>query len=306
MLELTDRLRHDIGGNFARESIPYCILLPEEGLLVLVYAWVNGADLGGYAVSVFDTGPAPAYFQRVDGVPAEGQNFEHFHVGGVQVEVGPDFGSAHVRYEDDELGVDVEFTAIHDAFDYASNRSGCPPYQATNRYEQGGHFKGSIRWRGRTIQVDGPGHRDHSWGRRDWDAIQHYKWLAVAGEDRAANLMVAQVEGETIYNGYVFVDGQLSPIVSATVDTTYGTGWFQEHLTAVMLDEAGRSTTMQFPHRFASARWDVSPTFTFTDGCFTGTLAGGPVSAYIQYAWPKAYLKHLLTRDEVQLVAEAR
>ena len=103
------------------------------------------------------------------------------------------------------------FTGLHDAFDYASNQAGCPPYQATNRYEQGGHFRGTMNWRGRTIQIDGPGHRDHSWGRRDWDAIHHYKWLAVAGPDRASNLMIALVEGETIYNGYVFVDGKHRP-----------------------------------------------------------------------------------------------
>lgn len=299
MLEITDRLRHAIGGNFARESIPYCILLPEEGLLALVYSWVDGQDRGGYAVSVFDEGPEPAHMRRVDGIAAQGMDFDAWDLGGVHVAVGPDFGSAHVRYEDDECSIDVEFTGLHDAFDYGSNRAGCPPYQATNRYEQGGRFRGTMRWRGRTIDIDGPGHRDHSWGRRDWDAIHHYKWLAVAGEDRAANLMVALVEGETIYNGYVFVDGVLSPIVSATVDTTYGEGVFQEQLTAVMQDEAGRTTTMDFPERFASARWPVSPTMTFTDGCFKGTLEGGPVSAYIQYAWPKAYLDHMLEHDRV-------
>jgi hypothetical protein len=297
MLQIPDRLRHGIGGNFARESIPYCILLPHERMLVLIYSWVDGQDQGGYAVAIFEDGPEPAYLQRVDGIPAHGMDFNSWDLGGVHVAVGPDFGSAHVRYNDESCSVDVEFKALHNAFDYASNQAGCPPYQATNRYEQGGWFRGTMRWRGRTIDIDGPGHRDHSWGRRDWDAIHHYKWLAVAGEDRAANLMVALVEGETIYNGYVFVDGTLSPIVTATVETKYGDGFVQNQLTALMRDETGRSTTMDFPSRFASARWDVSPTFTFTDGCFTGTLEGGPVSAYIQYAWPKAYLGHLLNRD---------
>lgn len=299
MLKVEDRLRHQITGTFARESIAYCVIVPEEGLLALLYSWVDAQSRAGYAVAIFEEGPEPALFRPAEGLLAEGLDFDRWDVGRLRVRVGPDFRSATAEYADDDVALDIEFTALHDAFDYAQNAGGCPPYQATNRYEQGGIITGTLRWKGRDITLNGPGHRDHSWGRRDWDAVHHYKWLAVAGEDCAANVMVALVEGETLYNGYVFRDGLLSPVVSAAVDTRYGEGFLQERLTATVLDEADRTTVIDFPHRFASARWDVSPTFTFADGCFTGTLDGLPVRAYIQYAWPIAYLNHLVNRDRV-------
>lgn len=75
--------------------------------------------------------------------------------------------------------------------------------------------------------------------------------------------------GGDLYNGYVYRDGVLAGVVSATVDTTYDENFLQERLTTV-LDDAERSTIIDFPDRFATASWDVSPTFTFRDGCFTG------------------------------------
>ena len=106
--------------------------------------------------------------------------------------------------------------------------------------------------------------------------------------------MVALVEGETLYDGYVYVDGVLSALTSAEIETTYSQDFAHTEVTATVHDEAGRSTIMRFPRRFAYGRWDVSPTFNFTDGCFTGDIDGGPVSSYIQYAWPRVYLEHKL------------
>ena len=304
MLEPSDRLRHVIDGAFARESLAYCIPLPEERMLALIYTWVDGNDRAGYAFAVYEQGPEMAYFQHVDGLPANGADFDAWRVGGVDVAVGPDFTTARAAYRDDHVTIDVTFTALHDAFDYDRNAGGCPAYQATNRYEQSGRMVGRLEWDGRVVDIDAPGHRDHSWGRRDWDAIHHYKWLAVAGEDRAANVMVALVEGETLYNGYVFLDGVLSPVTTAEIVTAYSPDFAQTSIAAIVHDEAGRATAMRFPHRFAYGRWDVSPTFNFTDGCFSGDVAGGPVAAYIQYTWPRAYLDHLLARaDEGALQA---
>lgn len=305
MLDLKDRLRHDIAGTFARESIAYCAIVPEENLMALVYSWVDGQDKAGYAVAVFEDGPAPALFKHAEGLPAASLDFDVWDVGDLHVAVGSDLDSATARFVDDDIALDLEFRGIHEAFDYERNEKGCPAYQATNRYEQGGIITGTLRWRGRDIVLNGPGHMDHSWGRRDWDAIHHYKWLAVAGEDRAANVMVALVEGEVLYNGYVFRDGVLAGVRSAIVETSYDERFLQERLTATVQDDAGRSTVIDFTDRFATASWDVSPTFTFRDGCFNGTLAGGPVRAYIQYAWPIAYLKHLLSRDRSDAITAA-
>ncbi len=296
MLELNDRLRHDISGGFARESLAYCAIVPGEGVYLL-YTWVNSDDVAGYAFAIYGDGPEPAYFARQEGLSVAGQDFDDFRVGNLEVHVGNDFRTATASYHDDEVAISIEFEAFHDPFDYDSNLGGCPRYQATNRYEQSGVIRGELTRSGETEKFSVPGHRDHSWGRRDWDAIHHYKWLSIVGEDRAANIMVALVEGETIYNGYVFVDDKLSPVVSADVRTTYDDQYFQKSIIAEVLDEAGRKTPIEFPDHYATARWDISPTFNFTDTGMTGTMAGGPVSAYVQYTWPRSYLDHLLTRE---------
>lgn len=296
MLDLRDRLRHEIVGPMARESIAYCIISPENGALYLLYSWVNAQDRAGYAFAIYEGGPAPSYFERRENLPANGQNFDDWKIGDLSVKVGPDFGYATASYSDASCSLELEFLSIHDAFDYAQNAAGCPTWQATNRYEQSGRIRGTLRRGDRTFSFDGPGHRDHSWGRRDWDALHHYKWLSIAGEDRAANIMIALVEGETIFNGYVFRDGVLSPIVSATTKTEYDKQWFQETLSVSALDEAGRTTPIDFPSRFAIARWDYSPTCNFTDAAMTGTLSGGPVQAYTQYVWNRQYLDRLLSR----------
>ncbi|HKP08885.1 MAG TPA: hypothetical protein VJU58_16670 [Microbacterium sp.] len=300
MLTDADRLRHRLSGEFARESVAYCAIVPDERSVYLLYAWVDAADVAGYAFAIYRAdGPEPAYFARREGIPAAGQDFDDWHVGGLHVRVGEDFTRAEVTYADDEYRVELTFEAIHDAFDYGSNVTGCPPYQATNRYEQGGVIRGTLERNGMIVEFDGPGHRDHSWGRRDWSAIHHYKWLSIVGEDRAANIMVALVEGETLYNGYIFRDGLLSGIVRADIETGYSADRFQDAITVVALDEAGRSTTLEFPERFASARWDYSPTVNFTDTGMTGTLHGGVVHAYIQYVWPCAYLDRMLAAAAV-------
>lgn len=302
MLDVKDRLRHELAGEFARESIAYIAIVPEEGLMALVYSWVDGQDRAGYAVAVFEGGPEPALFKHAEGLPAAGLDFDTWSVGDLEVAVGADLDHATARYDDDDIGLDIAFAGVHEAFDYERNEKGCPAYQATNRYEQGGIVTGTLRWRGRTIALDGPGHMDHSWGRRDWDAVHHYKWLAVTGRDRAANVMIALVEGEVLYNGYVFSGGVLAGVTWAEVDTTYDGEFIQERLTATVTDDAGRTTVIDFPRRFASAKWDVTSTFTFRDGTFTGTLDGGEVRAYVQYAWPIAYLEHIARRGPIRTI----
>ena len=133
MLTSTDRLRHDIDGEFARESLAYCIPLPAHDMLALIYTWVNGQDQAGYAFAIYEQGPEMAYFQHTDGIPAGGANFDAWNIGGLRVAVGPDLTRARAGYSDDHVTIDVEFEGMHDAFDYDSNEGGCPAYQAIDQ-----------------------------------------------------------------------------------------------------------------------------------------------------------------------------
>ena len=68
----------------------------------------------------------------------------------------------------------------------------------------------------------------------------------------------------------------------------------QDGLRATVVDEAGRTTAVDLDRRHTLARWDVIPSFNFTDTLFTGSVSGEPVRAYVEYTWPRAYLDHVL------------
>lgn len=291
-----DQLRHTLSGPFARESVAYCLILPEHDLMGHWYTWVNERDEAGRAFVLHSTGPEPVYFDHQDGLAAKGQDFDDWRLAGIQLKTGKPMETASANFESDDLSVEFDFEGFHPAFDYASNTGGCPSYLAQNRYEQSGRVAGTLRWRGKTIEFDTPGHRDQSWGTRDWDAIHHYKWISAAGRDCSANLMVTLAEGEVDTNGYIFRDGKQSPVVSTSVSTRYGARFVQDALTIEARDELDRTTLLALDRRHTLARWDVTPSFNFTDTCFTGTMNGEAVRAYVEYTWPRAYLDHLSSR----------
>ncbi|OUC80287.1 DUF7064 domain-containing protein [Gordonia lacunae] len=297
-LTAADHLRHDIDGQFARESVAYCLILPEHGLMGHWYTWVNEAGVGGRAFVLHGAGPDPIFFDHRDGLTVGSQDFDDWNLDGAVLRVGEPLRTAQARFESTDLAVEFTFEGIHPAFDYGSNAGGTPGYLAQNRYEQTGRIAGELRWGGETYAFDGPGHRDHSWGTRDWDAIHHYKWIAASGEDCSANLMWTMAEGEVDVNGYLFVDGLQSPVARASITTDYGDAFVQDVVRAEIVDEAGRSTALDLDTRHTLARWDVSPTFNFSDTMFTGRLAGHEVRAYVEYTWPRAYLDHLLARED--------
>jgi hypothetical protein len=292
-----DHLRHEISGQFARESVAYCLILPEHGLMGHWYTWVNEAGRGGRAFVLHGAGPDPVFFDHRDGLDVGSQDFDDWHLDGVTLRVGEPLQTAQARFESANLTVEFTFEGIHPAFDYGSNAKGTPSYLAQNRYEQTGRIVGELRWQGQTYAFDGPGHRDHSWGTRDWDAIHHYKWIAASGADCSTNLMWTMAEGEVDVNGYLFLDGVQSPVVQVSIATEYGDGYVQDVVRAEIVDEAGRTRSLDLDTRHTLARWDVSPTFNFSDTMFTGRLDGHDVRAYVEYTWPRSYLDHLLARD---------
>jgi hypothetical protein len=49
----------------------------------------------------------------------------------------------------------------------------------SEHYEQAGRVTGTLRFDGREIGFEGSGHRDHSWGVRDWSAPRAWTWLSI-------------------------------------------------------------------------------------------------------------------------------
>src|SRR3546814_10202713 len=67
----------------------------------------------------------------------------------------------------------------------------------------------------RVIDIRTMGHRDHSWGTRDWGALHFYRWLqSQAGEDMSVHFWEFYALGERQLRGYVCKDGLMAEITT--------------------------------------------------------------------------------------------
>jgi len=148
---------------------------------------------------------------------------------------------------------------------------------ASEHYEQVGSWKGSIRVEGMTHHIHGTGHRDHSWGQRDWKAPSTWTWLT-SQFDGALGFNVSRVVigSMDVVNGFVSRDGKNYPLRRVHLETEFepdgltqkqiliramdSSGWEMEveaeALCVVPLvhEEKGRRTLIN--EAFTEYRWD--------------------------------------------------
>ncbi|MDP2673574.1 MAG: hypothetical protein Q8Q00_01550 [Dehalococcoidia bacterium] len=115
--------------------------------------------------------------------------------------VGPVFGSAGLQRE--AVDPEREFARAH--------------------YEQHMRVRGALAIDGESVEIDGLGLRDHSWGPRYWQALKSYRWLnCTFGPD--FGFMVSEIcphESAPIRTGVLVRDGVLERINSVEIDTEY-------------------------------------------------------------------------------------
>lgn len=75
--------------------------------------------------------------------------------------------------------------------------------RGAKHYEQSMTVRGSITVDGFKYEVDGSGHRDHSWGRRDWAPSERWRWITGQIGDVAFSAMYLTVAGTHVVNGFV-------------------------------------------------------------------------------------------------------
>ncbi len=112
---------------------------------------------------------------------------------------------------------------------------------ASEHYEQVGSWKGSIRIEEMTHPIAGSGHRDHSWGERDWKAPSKWTWLtAQFGGSIGFNLSRVVIGSLDVANGFICRQGRNYPLRKVHLETEFGPdGLTQRHITFRMLDSAG-------------------------------------------------------------------
>lgn len=279
----------------ARESSPYLIHLPDEGIAAFTYTWVNKAGKGGAALAIFGPGVGSLPIeQRVADrpVPAD-MDWSAWQVGNFSMRQDLAFGHADLAWTSEAATIEFAFDAFHPPYAYGSHRDGCPSYAALDRIEQSGRVAGNLRIADRTIAFDTVGHRDHSWGTRDWGAFQHYNWF----QGQSANGVSVHwwrfwALGREHLRGYVFKDQLLAEVTEVRSELRFDDQLWQQTLVATVSDEAGRDTEV-CANFYAHYTLIPDTRLNLREGAARATFDGKPGLGWLEVAWPPAYLEHV-------------
>ena len=278
-----------------RESIPVIVHLPDEGIAFFSYTWVDKNSMAGAVFFLFGpgVGPEPLVFGMPDRKVPEDMDFSDWQIDSFSMQQDLKFGTCVTRYSNDRVKLDFTFEGSHPPYAYSANARGCPPYCANDRIEQSGRARGVLEFDGKRIEFDTTGHRDHSWGVRDWQAFQNYRWFqGQAGPDVSVHFWHLNALGVTSLLGYVFKDGLMAEVTDVTYDLQFGEGFKQKRLVAELTDEAGRKTSV-IADFYAHAPLIPSPDITLTEAAARTTIDGTPGVGWLEVAMPTAYLEHI-------------
>lgn len=129
-----------------------------------------------------------------------------------------------LRYQAEKCAFDLKFSPVNRIFPYVHDGDGGAFSRlGSQHYEQSGIFEGELAFKGRTVGIGpSPGHRDHSWGPRDWSAPSFYPLFCCAfSRELAFNLWEGRIGGDDFVRGYVFDGSANSAVVKSDVATTY-------------------------------------------------------------------------------------
>jgi hypothetical protein len=119
--------------------------------------------------------------------------------------------------------MDVRFEGFHDPQYYSPDEEA----QAfSNLYhghtDQGGTVTGEVTLGDRTVEVDGVGESDHSWGIRDWRDPDGWQWTgALFDRETAVNFRKVRHDDATAVEGYLHLDGESRHVDRVAVDTEF-------------------------------------------------------------------------------------
>lgn len=276
-----------------RDSLFWELIMPEERLGMQIYLYLTGHGRTGYNVVVW--GPEPVAVKLAQGTVGDDMDFDDFEFEGLTVKQPELRRTCEVRYDSADVRVQFSFEALHDAFSYRVNPDGLPSWFAENRLEQTGHVTGFVEADGRRVEWDRIGHRDHSWGVRDWGVPQHWKWfIAYTESGRVVNGWIWIARGEWGFAGYVVRDGVTVPVARIDHRAEYHDDMTQRRLAATVHDVAGGTTRVTLDV-FGVVRLPThDPQGTvILEGACVAEIDGEPGAGQFETHWQGAYLDHL-------------
>lgn len=307
-LRQEDDLRHPPAepGGKARDSLFWQVTLPEQRLAVQVYLFLSGSGRAGYHIAVWGEG-ADAPIAYATGSGSIGGDLDDAEVDGLHLRQGEDLRTASLTVRRAGVELDLRFDALHDAFTFRDNPDGLPVWFAANRMEQTGRVTGELRLSSpdeksgrRVIPLDTIGHRDHSWGPRDWSAPQHWKWFVAYTPDGrlAVNGWIWIARGTWGFGGYVLRDDELSPVSFIDVsEATFDDDGGQRLLDAVVVDLDGRELHVRLESFGMLELPDARSGTIVLEAAVTATLDGEKASGQYECEWPSDYFDRSFGRD---------
>ncbi|MGQ4600928.1 DUF7064 domain-containing protein [Nocardia sp. R6R-6] len=292
-----DDLRHrPAPGAKMRDSLFWQLTMPEEQLGLQIYLYLTDRGRTGYNVVVWGPDEQPVARELAQGVVASGMDLDDFEFEHLTVRQPELRRTAQVGFTSANVRLQYEFEAIHDAFSYRQNPDGLPSWFAENRLEQTGHVTGFLEIGDRRIELDRKGHRDHSWGPRDWGVPHHWKWIIAYTESgRAVNGWIWIAKGEWGFAGYVLKDGVTIPVSHIEAKTGYDRDMAQRSLDAVFVDITGGRTHLTM-ERFGLFRLPTNDSMAtvISEAACAAVIDGEPGAGQFETHWPAGYLQHLV------------
>lgn len=296
MIDPVNDGRHDLPPvAMGRESIPYIVVLPEEKIAFFTYTWVTKDSEAGAAIAIFGPGlGGPPIQQKLADRPVPREmNFDDWRIESFRMKQDLKFDHAELSWETPEATVDFTFEAFHPPYSYGADPRGCPAYCATDRIEQAGRVKGTLKLKDRTIAFDATGHRDHSWGTRDWIPFQQYEWfVGQVGTDISVHFWRFNALGKENIRGYVYKDGLMARVETISNDVDYDDQYWQTAYRTELVDSAGRTTTIE-TEVFGCHTLAPDPSISLNESGGIAKIDGKTGVGWMECAWPTAYLEHI-------------
>ena len=199
--------------------------------------------------------------------------------------------------------MDLHWEGFTPVFDFHSEEGELAPNVAGRHFEQSGRVTGTTYFKGKRLEINGTGHRDKSWGVRDWANVEGWNWISAQfGQEMSFNVTEMFYGGKRYVNGFVFYDGKNRPVREVNNHFHWGR---RKHVPSSMdieiIDASGgrMDVTAQALGHFPLIKkglWIQETHARFTASS-AGTIRNG--FGVIEHAWHAGRLKALARAPEL-------
>lgn len=152
-----------------------------------------------------------------------------------------------IYFDDGQKYVELNFTARFPPFAYDSKQAYKRGVVEQEHYEQACHVNGIIH-PAKEIQyeINCYGHRDHSWGLRDYSAIDEWAWVAAQFPRCTIGLIKLRIGTKVETAGFMSTDDRTTRISDVMVETAYEKdGLTPERFNYHFTDESGKKWQLE-------------------------------------------------------------